>query len=141
MIREPIYAALFAKLAAAATFKTASRKLKHYSEVSPPDQPALFMAQITEDPRQQTKLPPLWHMKVECYVYARVEDTEIPGQIINTLLDALTNAIAPLPAFNQQTLGGLVHNCWIDGVIDIFEGLLANQVVVIIPITITVPYP
>jgi len=46
--REPIYAALFDLAAGAAGFVTAERRLRHWSDVAPAEQPALFMTQKSE---------------------------------------------------------------------------------------------
>src|SRR4051812_8813483 len=46
--REPIYAALFALAAGAAHFVTTGRKLRHWSDLTAPEQPALFMRQKLE---------------------------------------------------------------------------------------------
>ena len=46
--REPIYAALFARIAGAANFVTTARRLRHWSELTPAEQPALFMLQKAE---------------------------------------------------------------------------------------------
>jgi hypothetical protein len=43
--REAIYAALWALAAEAAGFATASRRLRHRSDVGPAEQPALFMSE------------------------------------------------------------------------------------------------
>jgi len=42
--RERIYAALWALAAEAENFTTASRRLRFWSDVSPAEQPALFMS-------------------------------------------------------------------------------------------------
>jgi hypothetical protein len=134
--REPIYAALFAKLAAAANFTTASRRLKHWSETPTADQPALFMAQRSEhaNPRPPG-LPTVWDLHVDAYVYVTTTDKSIaPGTLLNPLLDALVASIAP-DYSGKQTLGGLVQHCWIEGDIKTDEGTLGDLAVAIIPIS------
>src|SRR5207253_3314956 len=46
--REPIYAALFDLIESAGAFVTAERRLRHWSDVAPAEQPALFQSQKSE---------------------------------------------------------------------------------------------
>jgi hypothetical protein len=45
IIRESIYAALWALGAGAARFASANRRLRHWSDLAPIEQPALFMSE------------------------------------------------------------------------------------------------
>jgi len=134
--RETIYSALFARLSAAGPFVTTSRKLKHWNDVKPPQQPAMFQAQKTEVPQQTPGLPTKWMLATDVYVYARAPGSSTPSTIINPLLDAIEAALAPDPITNKCTLGGLVQHAWIDGEIQTDEGTLGDQTVAIIPIRI-----
>lgn len=136
--REPIYAALFARLANAAPFATKSRRLRHWNDVSKDQQPAMFMAQRNELAQTQRGLDTEWLLNIDVYVYARTDGKLDPGPIINPLIDAIESALAPNQAENAQTLGGLVHWCRIEGAIETDEGTLGDQSVAIIPITIFV---
>ena len=141
MIREPIYAALFAKLAGCAVFATSSRRLKHWDDVPMSEQPALFQAQKREQPTGNTPgIPQVWVQTVDVYIYAntRGDKSISPGAVLNPLLDAIEKALAPDPISNKQTLGGLVQHVWIDGAIETDEGVLGDQTVACIPITIKV---
>lgn len=137
MIREPIYAALFAKLSNVAGFTTRSRKLKHWSDVGPTEQPALFMAQKGETAQIVRGQPTRWTLSIDVYLYVKTAGSDAPAQLLNPLLDAITAALAPdNPIENTQTLGGLVHRCWIEGQIETDEGTLGDQAVAIVPINI-----
>lgn len=140
MMREPIYAALFAKLRAVDGFVTVSRRLKLWGDVPQSEQPALFMAQRRETVTTTPGLNPVWVFSVDVYLYAHTQgDANIsPGSIINPLIDAITAALAPDPVSNKQTLGGLVQHAWVDGTIETDEGVLGDQGVAVIPITIKV---
>lgn len=97
MIREPIYEALFALLANAAGFATASRRLRHWSDVATAEQPALFLAQKSETAEQSRGLPPKWICDVDAYVYCRAPDERTPPtMVLNPLLDAIEAALSPL---------------------------------------------
>lgn len=131
-------AALFAKLQAVANFKTASRRLEHWDDVAPADQPALFLALRREE---VTTAPPgtnpVSKITADCYLYANTgaDRTIAPSTILNPLVDAIFAALVPDNAVtNKQTLGGLVQHCWIEGEIRTDEGVLGPQGVVIIPI-------
>src|SRR5689334_4528663 len=98
--REPIYAALFARVAAAAPFVTVARRLRHWSDVAPAEQPALFMRQKTETaagPERGT--PTVWAMAVELYIYVHADDPYVaPATVLNPLVDAVEAALAPIAA-------------------------------------------
>ena len=136
--RETIYAALFTKLSAAASFVTKSRKLRHWADVAASEQPALFLAQGPETPSQTKGLPAKWSLAANIYLYVNVgEDPEAnPSAIMNPIVDAVEGALAPDPATGYQDLGGLVSHCWIAGPIETDEGVLGPQGVRIIPIEI-----
>ncbi|HLJ52130.1 MAG TPA: hypothetical protein VKT24_02020 [Rhizomicrobium sp.] len=135
MTREPIYAALFALLSAAAPFVTASRRLRHWSDVGPAEQPALFVVQKSETAERRAGLPAKWRASVDVYVYAHAPDDQAaPSTSLNPLLDAIEAALAPVSAI--QTLGGLVAHAWIAGKIETDEGVLGGQAVAIVPVEI-----
>lgn len=137
--REPVYAALFAKIAAASGFVTTSRRLLHWADVDPSMQPAMFMAQGSQLCDLQPRgLPSVWHLQAKVYVYAQTQDTDNPGTIINPILDAIATALQPNAIENAQTLGGLVTWCRIEGTIETDEGTLGNQLVAIIPINMLI---
>lgn len=139
MNREPIYAALFALLQNAAPFVTASRRLRHWSDVGAAEQPALFMIQKSETAEAKRPLPPKWRARVDLYLYAQAPDEATPpATILNPLLDAVEAVLAPDPASEVQSLGGLVQHCWIAGKIETDEGVLGGQAVAIVPIEILV---
>lgn len=131
--------ALFERLRGAASFVTVSRKLRHWSDVPAEDQPALFMAQgnggmLSRERGQPARLV----MRARAWVYARTIGDRDPATVLNELLDAITDALEPDPHPGVQTLGGLVHHCWIDGEIETDEGALGDQAVAIVPITLIV---
>ena len=138
--REPIYAALFALVSAAAGFVTVSRRLRHWSDVAPAEQPALFMRQRQETAAVPTLgAPPVWKLGVELYLYAHSSDPyAAPATILNPLVDAVEAALAPLPATGIQDLGlpAMVQHAYIAGRIATDEGALRDQAVVTIPVEI-----
>lgn len=142
MTREPIYAALFAKLFALqtnGTVVTCSRRLRHWADCDGAMQPAIYMTQGDQVGDHQIKGSPYkWDLSVSIYVYVRVGENESPSPAINPILDAIENALVPKLLGTNQTLGGLCDTCYIDGTIQTFEGTLGEQEVAIIPIKILV---
>ena len=140
MNREAIYAALFARLQASATFKTTSRKLLHWVDVPAVQQPALFQAQRNETAATVPGQPTVWQFQVDVYIYVHTQGDKslAPSQIINPLVDAVVALLAPNPIDNKCTLGGLVQHAWIEGAIQTDEGTLGDQAVSIIPIILKV---
>ena len=138
--REPIYAALFARVASAAPFVTAARRLRHWSDVAPAEQPALFMRQKEEEAAGSERgTPTVWKLAVELYVYAHTSDPYVaPAAVLNPLVDAVEAALAPLAATGIQDLGlpDMVKHASIAGKIETTEGVLRDQAVAIIPVEI-----
>lgn len=136
MNREPIYQALFAKLSSINGFLTKSRRLQHWSDVPAGAQPALFQAQKSENAVKVRGIPTKWTVDLHLYIYAYSTDANAsPSTILNPLVDAIENALAP-DSTGNQTLGGLVSHCSIIGNIETDEGVLGSQAVAIIPIQI-----
>jgi hypothetical protein len=138
--REPIYAALFGLLEGAADFVAVDRRLRHWSDVAPAEQPALFMAQKTELASVKTLgAPTVWTLSVDLYVYAHSSDPYLaPATVLNPLLDAVEAALAPSATTGLQDLGlpGQVQHAYISGKIETDEGVLGDQAVAIVPVEI-----
>lgn len=134
--RETIYAAIFALVSGCAPFAVTSRRLVDWADAQA--QPALYQIQKGEDAQEGFPgLPIRWMLHVQVFVYAKGDGTEasLPSAALNPLVQAIDNAIAPPAGSPRQTLGGLVEHVWIDGRIEIFEGVLGNQAVAIVPIS------
>jgi hypothetical protein len=148
MIREDVYAAVFAFFAGLVTqdrplFKLATRKPSTWEGVSPDDQPALLMRQKREQALRKKGLPTVWtfHLELLLYVHtgAQNDSAIIPAEILNPLLDAIEASLAVDDQSNAAcTLGGLVSHCAINGDIEIFSGDLGDEAVAIVPIEILV---
>jgi hypothetical protein len=149
MIREDIYAAVFAFFAGLTTdderaFKTATRKVTTWDCVAPEDQPALLMTQESEEATRVRGLPTKWvlHIKLWLYVHtgANNDPDVVPSQVLNPLIDAVEASLVVDDLSNNAcTLGGLVSHCAIEGPIQIFQGDLGDQEVAIIPLVVVVP--
>lgn len=138
--RETIHSALFTLVSNAAGFNTKRRKPEHWDNVSPPDMPAIFMAQMGQTAKPQRGLPTIWELDVEVYLYVHTngDANHTPASLINPLLDAVCTALAFDPVTGTNTLGGTVHHCWIEGRITTDEGALGEIGVAIVPIKILV---
>lgn len=139
MSRRAIFAALFAQLAAVPGFQTRSRRLKSWSDVAPPDQPALFQVEQTQDAQRTPRMPTKWTLHAELAIYAHEANTTNGADLsdlLNDLVDGVVAALEPLPGQETQTLGGLVTDVRIDGAIETDEGRLGQQAVAVIPLLI-----
>lgn len=58
------------------------------------------------------------------------------GTQLNTVKKAIRVALAPDPVTNHNELGGAAEHCWIEGMILDNEGMLGQQALSIVPITI-----
>ncbi|MBY4799898.1 hypothetical protein K6W78_07765 [Burkholderia cepacia] len=139
MNREPIYLALFAKLQAIPGFVTTSRRLRHWNDVKPVEQPALFQVQVRENQRPRKGIPALVSFRCELYLYVNTGNAladVTPATELNQFMDAIEAALAPDALTNTQTLGGTVSHCWIEGDVLTDEGALGPQAIAIIPVHI-----
>ena len=138
--REPIYAALFGLIETAADFAVVDRRLRHWSDVAPAEQPALFMAQKTELASIKTLgASTVWTLAVDLYVYVHSSNPYLaPATVMNPLLDAVEAALAPSATTGLQDLGlpATVQHAYITGKIETDEGVLGDQAVAVIPIEI-----
>ena len=138
MRRESIYGALFARLSAIEGLATCSRRLRHFSDVPPSEQPALFVAQASQQLQQVTGQPTVAVLEAKVWVYTNDPNPELPpAAAINDILDQIDQALAPSAGpSHKQTLGGLCEHCWVDGTIETDEGTLGDQSVAILTIKI-----
>jgi len=105
--REAIYAALFALAHGSAGFVTSSRRLRHWTDVAPAEQPALFMSEKGRHrPKQGAGHA---HGVDPACRFLHLRPFERPlrrsGEHPQPALDALEAALAPLPVTGLQDLG------------------------------------
>jgi hypothetical protein len=138
--RETIYTALFTRVAQAASFVTIARRLRHWSDVAPAEQPALFVSQKSETAAPKTLgAPTVWRLAVDIYVYVHSSDPyRPPASLLNPLLDAIEAALAPAAATGVQDLGlpDMVQHARLSGKVETDEGVLGDQAVAILPVEI-----
>lgn len=138
--REPIYAALFERVTGAAQFVTTGRKLRHWSDLTAAEQPALFMRQKLEFATiAAVGAPTVWKLVVEFYVYAHASDPYLaPTTVLNPLIDAVQTALVATAVTGVQDLGvpQMVQHAYIAGKVEITEGVLRDQAVAVIPVEI-----
>lgn len=140
--REAIYAALFALVKSAAPFKLTSRRLKLWADVNSSQKPALFVVQRPQTYVQgSTATPQKVTLEAEIIIYtdAGKDPNFIPATELNTLVDAVDQALAGSVITGNQTLGGLVAHCWIEGKVFIDPGDLDGDGLAIIPVKILIP--
>lgn len=134
--REPIFAALFARLVSAVTLaKRWERRELSFDQVTSGDQPTLIMVAGKQRPQyQQQGLPAKWSMDAEIALYARADEGTTPDTIMLNLIDQVEKALelaageAPAaPGYFQTTLGGKVLRAWISGEVVIEPGVEGNQ--------------
>jgi hypothetical protein len=136
---EAIFAALFSLVStSSSSFVTVSRRSLPWSQVPQRSQPALFQEQHDFLVKQKAVgLPATYTLDADIIIYAYSTDKTIaPSTVLNPLIGAVVNALAP-DVNGKQTLGlPNVSHCWIEGTIATDEGTLGDQAVAIIPIKI-----
>ncbi len=140
IIREAIYAALWTLGSGAGNFASANRRLRHWADVAPAEQPALFMSEKGGHAVvKKLGAPIVWTLFADFYIYVHSSDPyAAPATIINPLLDALERALAPSAATGIQNLGlpQMVQHAYIAGKIETDEGVLGDQAIAIVPVEI-----
>ena len=138
--REPVFAALFALLQGAAAFTTSSRRLVNVQDLAAEAFPAAYQLQGKQIVKKAVITPPIYEMEATWIIYALSNDPNIaPSTVLNPLVDAVLKILLPGPLSNALTLGGLVTQCAVSGDIDIFEGVLGDRAVAVIPLQILAP--
>jgi|SRR5579864_903109 len=144
--RETIYAALFALGSGltwtdpngAQQWQLKSRRLLAWSDPGAGNQPAFFQREAREGADQvQAFGATRWKLRAQWWIYLQIapDEATIPSQFMNPLLDALDKLFVN-PAQNQ-TLGGLVTNCWIDGEIVMDDPVYPDQqAVIVVPVSL-----
>jgi len=121
MSREAAFSALFAAVSAAYPWGLASRRMKLWSEVPSALRPALFQLESGPETYQWTSpATPRRTFEAKLFLYFDSRDPATPGTTaINAALDAIDAALAASGvdlSSGRQTLGGVVHDCKINGV-------------------------
>lgn len=134
---EQTFSALFAQLQTAPGITTFSRRVKQAKDVQPEESPALYQVEGEMTATYKRGFPTAWDLTaVLVLVVVQADDTIPMSPSLNAALDGITQALAPAPAAEQQTLGGLVYSAAIDGKVEIYEGAATNTSVAFIPVRI-----
>lgn len=150
MLRELIYDTLLQRFAATGAYKVSSRRLQFVEEMPAENLPAIFQNQRGESPKQTTVAGiAAWDFDVDLYVYALQPDTNAAATtILNPLLDAITDVFEDdnqygaqlrVPYTDDTGPQELVCDISINGSIHIWEGILGDRAVAVIPVRVLVP--
>ena len=156
--REALFSALYARLQSIAGFNYSSRTFESWDDTSPPERPAFFLVKGAETSVVRFRLPPQWTLEARMVIYCSNDGTHQtpPSTQINNLLQSIEAQLRLQQGEVAQTqgpvqyatavqgytwwttLGGLCHQCAIEGTVEVFEGVIANTAVAIVPIVIRV---
>lgn len=127
-------------------FVTISRRVKIFSDVPGAQQPACFQAEWATNETQTTNLPYKTTLDANWIIYQNInKDPNALGATENNLiLGGVRAALAPTPddpgfLDRRNTLGGLVHHCFISGRIFKDPGDIDSQGMMVVPIKLLVP--
>jgi hypothetical protein len=127
-------------------FKTVSRRVRLFGDVPHPEQPACFQAEWGDNETQVTGMPYKTVLGVNWIIYQCINlDKKAIGTIENNvILNGVRRALAPKPtdqgfSDNRNTLGGLVHHCFISGKIFKDPGDVDGEGMMVVPIKLLVP--
>jgi hypothetical protein len=148
--RKAIAAALLAQLTAGGAFVNSGRRLRKPEQAAAPGAPALYLIKPKEshlyDSADEQGVPPKRELHFLAVIYTDVgsDETAVPADVIDDLLDAVDAALAPsvaeqLSAGNRTTLGGLVYSVRIDGDSDLAPGDIQGKGSTVVPIRVVLP--
>lgn len=139
--RESVYSALFAILQGAYAWQTCGRRLQNAQDMQPEQLPAAFQLQGPQKLTYQGDTPTVGEWQAQWLLYAYSADTTVaPSTQLNAMVDAALAALKPANGpLVRNTLGGLVEYAAAEGEIEIFEGVLGDRAIAVIPIRIQVP--
>ena len=115
MSREAIYAGLFALVTndpgVQAVVKFSARSLRHFDDVPAESCPALYLLQVGENwVRPGKGVPPKRTLEARFVLYTLIDPTSgLQATTVNTVLDAIDNALIALNPSGAVVLGGLVE--------------------------------
>jgi hypothetical protein len=142
--RTAVFQAVYNLLANAYPWSSAQRRLVVPNNIAPGDQPALVVVYIGDAQSQGQAFQAIrkeYRLAAGVYIRADSEEPPYVSDTICEILDAIDIAFektnpdgSEKPLGQQQTLGGLVTNCWIDGEVFVDNEALQQQCVVGIPI-------
>lgn len=144
---ERIASAVFNVASGAARFTTIDRRLRHWTNVSPAEQPALFMSEKGGEGRTErgmSNAPVVWTLTYDFYIYVYTSDMTIsPAIQLNQLVTAVDRAFSPtfapdgaITGFNTLGLEGMVIWTRVMGRLQTDEGVLDNQAIAIVPVEV-----
>lgn len=109
--RETIYQAFFNLVSQAPGLVTASRIPMIYEQVAAEQKPFLFVEQVGENPlRAGAGMPYKWELDVAIGLYVFSGNPNVaPVSVMNPILDAIEQMLAPSPTLGIQNLGGIVY--------------------------------
>ena len=149
--RDQTYAALLALLDPLLTSNggplvTTTRRLDIINDVAPELMPYVGQNQDNQEPFAYTMDtgPNGWYFDASWYVYVSAPDMQAPSSpILNAVLDAILDLVSINPSEPTPltfTAGGEVYNfgLWLNGAVQVWEGLLDNKAAAIIPLRIQV---
>ncbi len=122
-------------------YKVVSRRFKTPDQVDVVQTPALYILQGPIGNARQGGVPNKQTINCWLFIYTNPEPVDIlPSTTLNNAITA-ANAILVDPTFplREQTLGGLVSNCWVEGDVIYDSGEVQPPGLAVIPVKILVP--
>ncbi len=146
--RKAIAATLLAQLVSGGQFTNYGRRLRKPEQASSPGKPGLYLIKPREtykfDSEDEQGVPAVRSMDFLAVLYTDVgaDETAVPADVIDDLIDALDLALKPTGAdlfHGRQTLGGLAYSVRIMGDIDFAPGDIQGKGSTTISIRVVLP--
>lgn len=135
--KETIFSTLYTRMTEVSGVLTSGRKVRHYDDVQPVEQPALFIEQVSSDIQSRPNGPGKQTLKANVILYAWSDSDLGPMPIINGLVDQVEGLMKRYPTepapSQTTTLSGTVASAQVVNV-EYAGGNLGNQGVAIVSI-------
>lgn len=126
-------------------FVTYSRRVKLWGNVTVAEKPALYQAEHANQEDQVSNMPDKSVVMANWIIYqsAGKDPTAIPAQWNTAILKGVRASLRPTPQDpgwpKRNTLGGLVHHCYISGRVFKDPGDIDGEGMMVVPIKVLVP--
>src|SRR5215831_5650765 len=123
------------------TWVSTSERLKLWGDVDPSLQPAAFLVTHRETDEYRGLGLKRRRLDLQVWCYSRTDDPSTMGQTdLDNMMQSFESVFLPdKPGINQNTLGGLVYWCRLEGRVFKDPGDIDNQAMMIVPLVVEIP--
>ena len=138
-MRVDIFDALKAMLSSVPGVVKFSDRPKHHDQIKSTDMPTIFLLPFDEDHSRRTGGETIPILRPTVVVFTAEDEgaDKSAGRVLIEVLDALDTKLKGSPLTDgRQTLGGLVHDCFVSGTVETDGGEWGSKAGAVLPLEI-----